>query len=398
MNTPSSPDMSEDSSSSSLEDEAPVEPQISKVEEPARQEVVTPTVVKKRKRPSLFFPILLILGGVLLLLNNLGAGNQDFWGTVLSLWPVLLIAIGLDSIWRGEGITGAVFFIGLGIVFLLNNLGYIQMSVFEVLLTVWPVLFIAIGIDLLIARRRSIWLNLLGIILIVAILAGSLWMAGIGLSTGNVITGDQIQVDAQGASSAQISILPGAGSLLVHELVGSDDLLAGIVPYSEKGFRVKQEISSQGDKAIVKIYASGVQYYVVGGENNRTWDIGINPGIPVELSFEMGAGETNIDLTGLSILNSIRHQMGVGQIVIVLPEKGNFTLKVDCAIGTVRIIAPKTLDIQLQADTGLVNRSLPSGFLKIADNLYTSPGFAASENQVKVEVDLAIGQVVILQK
>jgi predicted membrane protein len=112
----------------------------------------------------------------------------------------------------------------------------------------------------------------------------------------------------------------------------------------------------------------------------------------------MGAGETNLDLTNLSILSSIRYQMGVGQVVIVLPEKGKFTLKVDCAIGSVKIIAPKGMEVQLQADTALVNRSLPSGFLKTADNLYTSPGFAASENQVKVEVDLAIGQVVILQK
>jgi hypothetical protein len=397
--TPPMEDLPESPSASQPEGgEVPAEsPQFS-TETPVPQMVDSHHPAKRRKRRSLFWPILLILGGVVLLLNNIGAMNQDIWGTLLNLWPILFIALGLDSIWRGEGITGAVVSIGLGTVFLLINLGYIEMSIWRVLLTVWPVFLIAIGIDILIAHRRSFWLNLFASVLILTLLGGILWMAGIGLTTGNVIPGDQIQVDAQGATTARIVLAPGAGSLLVHKLVGSDALLAGTVPFSGQNYQVKQTTTFVGDKAVVKIMTVGVQLYVPGGDNKGIWDIGITPVIPVELWFEIGAGETKIDLTGLSILNSVNHQMGVGQIEIVLPETGNFALKVDCAVCTVRIIVPAGMELQLQADTALVTRSLPAGYSKTAEDRFASPGFTTSENQVKLEVDMAIGVLEIKQK
>lgn len=48
------------------------------------------------RRGSLIGPILLIGAGLLFLLSNFGVIDANIWRSLLNLWPLLLIAAGLD--------------------------------------------------------------------------------------------------------------------------------------------------------------------------------------------------------------------------------------------------------------------------------------------------------------
>jgi hypothetical protein len=100
--------------------------------------------------------LILIAIGVIFLLSNLGIVSGDIWQNLVRFWPLLLIAIGLDSIYRGEGLVGAAFMIGVGTVFLLANLGYLALDVWSLILRLWPLLLVAIGFDIIIGRRSWI--------------------------------------------------------------------------------------------------------------------------------------------------------------------------------------------------------------------------------------------------
>jgi len=50
------------------------------------------------KRTSLFWPVVLIGAGVILLLRNLGVLQNFDLQTLLRLWPLILVVIGLDLI------------------------------------------------------------------------------------------------------------------------------------------------------------------------------------------------------------------------------------------------------------------------------------------------------------
>ena len=54
---------------------------------------------------------------------------------------------------RRGGLVGAAILVTLGVVLLLNNLGYLGWGVWETLGHLWPLLLIAIGLDLMIGRR-----------------------------------------------------------------------------------------------------------------------------------------------------------------------------------------------------------------------------------------------------
>ena len=56
---------------------------------------------------------------------------------------------------RRGGLIGPLILIGLGVVFLLNNLGILDWSIWEILLRLWPVLLVAAGLDLILGCPRQ---------------------------------------------------------------------------------------------------------------------------------------------------------------------------------------------------------------------------------------------------
>jgi len=67
-----------------------------------------------------------------------------------------------------------------------TNLGWLDWSIWTTLLRIWPVFLIALGIDLLVGRRSALG-ALVAALLIVAVLAGAIYVAwqpsrGVGLT------------------------------------------------------------------------------------------------------------------------------------------------------------------------------------------------------------------------
>jgi len=102
-----------------------------------------------QNRPNagrVFWGLVLIAFGVLFLLDQLG--RTDFGDIIGTYWPVILILIGI-SIFIGNGFRrpgGALFFILLGALFLLQNLDILEYDIWHYL---WPAAIILLGLWLI---------------------------------------------------------------------------------------------------------------------------------------------------------------------------------------------------------------------------------------------------------
>ena len=71
-------------------------------------------MTRRRVRGGLLLPLVLVAGGVILLLSNLGLLELDSWVSVVRLWPLLLIALGVDLMVEraplGRALVAAVAF------------------------------------------------------------------------------------------------------------------------------------------------------------------------------------------------------------------------------------------------------------------------------------------------
>jgi LiaI-LiaF-like transmembrane region/N-terminal domain of toast_rack, DUF2154 len=345
---------------------------------------------KYHYRGSLFFPFLLIVIGLLLLLVNIRVLPGDIWSTVFNLWPLVLVGMGVDGLWRRQGIVSAALLIGVGIVFLLANLGYLTMSILDFILHFWPVFLIAIGFDVFIGRR-SLVASLIGLVLILAILAGAVWMFGVRVSTGQVLAGEQVSQPLQGVDSAQVSLSPPAGTLNLQALSEPTGLLVGQVgaPGSQ---HILQDYSVNARRAQVSLHVTGSNFVMLPGNSDQwRWDLGLARGIPIDLEVNMGAGEARLNLTDVD-LASLKVSLGVGRAELTLPQSGSYNAQLDGAVGELVVWAPPGVGVSITPGTALVAANYPDGFQKQGDTI-VSPNFSTATDRVDLRLNLAIGSV-----
>jgi len=167
---------------------------------------------------------------------------------------------------RRGGLVGPVILIGLGVVFLLNNLGILSWSLWDVIFRLWPVLLIAAGLDILLGRR-SAWGSLLALVLTLIVLAGALWLFGAYAGTERAGVGDEIRQALDGATEAEVIIAHSVGTLRVESLLASRaesaNLIEGVLRPG-RGGRVRPDFTVVGQWCEVicsfSIKSSLVQY------------------------------------------------------------------------------------------------------------------------------------------
>lgn len=342
---------------------------------------------RKRERPSFVWPIILITIGAVFLLNNLRLVEGDFWSTLWQWWPVLLIAIGLDSLFRRNEIAGPIFLIGLGLVILVSNLGLVGWETWNILIRLWPVLLVAFGLEIIVGRR-SLWVSVLVVVVIVAALGGVLWIFGTEAQRGEALGSTAVNQPLGEIKHAEIEINPAVGTLNIERLVDSTLLIQGEVDFPESS-KALTNYSIQGEKGYYKIDSRPFNNFPTLGTWN--WDLGLTERIPIQLIVAMGAGDLNLDLTGL-ILTSAEVSQGVGEITLILQESGNYDVKVSQAIGSIIITLPQDSGVRIQVDRAITNLDLPEGFTHEGD-YYFSPGYDSKGNMINLEISQAIGNI-----
>lgn len=345
---------------------------------------------------SLFFPIILISLGIIFLLRNTGSLPGDTWDLILSLWPIILIAMGLDSLVTRQGVVVPTFFIAIGTVILLNNLDIVQWNVWDVILSLWPVLIIAIGLDILVARRSAIG-AVLALILLAAILAGALWMMGVVSVAGSGVEGQQIVQTLDGAQQAVVEINPGAASLSIGAMEPDQQqagtLMAGSVNTHMSG-SLEMDYSTASSTGTLNLSQEGFRSAFPDWRGSDwNWILNFNPTIPLDLQVNLGAGSIDMDLSDLQVTD-LSVELGVGRTEVTLPEGDeNITASITGAVGEMIIYVPREMSVRLTSNTGLAALDVPDNYTKDG-NVYVSNG-EGSENRIDLSVDQAIGRISI---
>lgn len=340
---------------------------------------------------SLFWPLTLIILGLVFLTYNLGMLSNDLWTTLINLWPLLLVLIGLDGLLNRGGIVWPSLMIGLGVIFLLNNFGYLVLDVWQVILSLWPVLLIAIGFDILIGRR-SWFLSLVGVVIVLAILVGSI---GLMSNKAYAMAGQEISYPIEGVEQAEMDFNIPVGTMALKASAEPGVLLAGKVPEGG-GITVQEQFLVQDGIAAFKLSADGSFVAVPGVTSPYRWDFQVAPEVPLELKISQGAGSVNLDLTQLS-LSDLNASIGAGQITMLLLEGESFSARLSGGMGQLLVIVPENLGVRINSGTALAAFSVPDGYERNG-NVYTSLNYASADAQVTLELDLAIGSVVVKEQ
>jgi len=323
------------------------------------------------------------------MLDTLGYLGKSAWDVIWDLWPLLFIALGLDALFRRKEIFGPVFWIGLGSVFLLTNFGILDWSAWRALLHLWPVLLVTAGLEILLGKR-SIWLSLLGTIAVLSVLAIALGLTDVRPPVQSTIQ-TTINEPLGMAEQADVSIVMGVGDLKLYALETSNTLISGEI--STDGAHVRSQSKMRGETIVYSIEYTNPM--AVPFDNAWQWELGLSPEIPMELQSSMGVGSMDLAMNETT-LDELNISQGVGEIQVNLPD-GDYYTEIGQAVGRVVVEIPEDVHVRLDISRAVSGLSVPAGFEKHNDYYY-SPGAREADKYIRIKVNQAVGSINVRYK
>lgn len=232
--------------------------------------------------------------------------------------------------------------IALGVMFLLANAGYVGEGALRRLVDLWPIALVLIGLDILFRDRSAA----VALIVEVAVIAASVVYAVAGPATGLVPLGTHsTSVGRLDATSLALTVNYGAGRLTMHS--GTSELVA--VSSSREDVRV-QDVRHSGSSAAVTVSTTNDQFPI---NIDRTWDVIIPSDIPVALTANVGAGEFRFDLRNVK-LDSARINGGASDLVLTLPKPvGDTPITISAGASSITLEIPSGVDYRVRTTGGL---------------------------------------------
>lgn len=295
------------------------------------------------------------------------------------------------------GFVGPTILIGLGILLLLSNLGMLQWSVWDTAWKLWPILLIAAGLDVLIGRRSAIG-SCLSTLIVLALIAGAIsmfampgWFGAGGL--GSEIIGQGVSQSLEGARYGDVTIRPAAASLRVAGGATEGKLLEGSAAVGP-GEAAAGSSRMANDVLYYSLTSRDARPYIGWPGGDRTWDLRLTDQAQLALRVGMGAGQATLDLRGLK-LSSVVVEIGAGQAIVMPPASGRVQVRASVAVGEVVIRMPRGTAFRVSSRVALGTSRLPNGTSNFGTSSLTSPGFDAAQDRIEVDASCAVGSVVI---
>lgn len=296
---------------------------------------------------------------------------------------------------RRRSLVGPVIVITLGVIILLNNLGWLDWGVWSLLARLWPVLFIAAGLDVLFGRRTA-WGRWIIAGVLLAVVGGSLayyptWSAGEPEATGS-----EIAEPVRDANRARIELKPGVGELRISALSDRSLLVDGSV-WRIPGARLIKSAHNEGDTLVYSLRSeiSGFNFWGGGRGRQGRWEIMLNPTVPMDLRLSTGVGTSAVDLTDL-VLTDLKIDTGVGETQVTLPGRGQFRAELNTGVGSTTITIPRRMAARIRFSTGIGSADVRGDYVR-RGNSWESPNYEGAKDRVEIQVTGGIGEIEVRQ-
>ena len=283
--------------------------------------------------------------------------------------------------------TIAVILIFLGVIFLLQTYGAIPWGVWS---TLWPVLLIMIGINIIFARINA-WLaggiNLLILCAVVGLAVSGAWPGSMGkYSSGS------FSEPLGSAERAEVELELGIGTLNLDSLPASSDRLLD-VEYTSTGSPSREMNIVDGTARVsLELGKDGWRFWGFWGEKREEWQVNLSQRIPLELSLHTGAGDSLINLSELTV-TKIDLDMGVGRVNVTLPAAGATVASVKGGVGDLTLTIPQGVAARIEAHTGVGVFEVDESRFPKAGDLHESPDYATADNRVDLRVNAGVGRI-----
>jgi hypothetical protein len=255
----------------------------------------------------------------------------------------------------------AIFWGGMlvlfGILFLLSNLGFLEINIWSLF---WPVLLIGWG----------------------------LWFL-YGYFFRPQAEVEHATIPLEGAAQARVRVNHAAGKLNIYAGAGIDELAEGDF---SGGLDLSSRRSGDTLEVTMKVPPQ-VIVFPFGPGTTLDWSFGLARQLPLELELETGANDAQVDLTDLQV-NRLSLKSGASSTTVRLPASAGLTrVSVETGAASVKLFVPQGVAARISGSSGLASIHVDERRFPRLGGTNQSPDYETAENKVEIMISVGVGSV-----
>lgn len=213
-------------------------------------------------------------------------------------------------------------------------------------------------------------------LLIALVLSAALLLAGCGswARVGALQTESQ-SVELGDARSVRVKITFGAGNL---ELTGGGEKLLE-ADFTYNVARLKPEVEYTNDTLVIRHpEVRGLPALQGITDYRNEWNLRLNDGLPIDLSVDIGAGSSNLQLAGLPLTRlDVRLGAGIGTIDLSGDWVHDLDVAIDAGAADITVRLPSEVGARVVVEAGA--HTIEATGLTKDGNVYTNDAYGVSE-------------------
>jgi len=365
-----------------------------------------PPASNARRNSGIGFGVFLIVIGLVFLAGQVVPGLA-WW----NLWPLLIVLAGVlqmftpshNDEWGPERIMDGLGTVIIGLVLLANTLGIVAWSMWWTFITLWPVLIIALGVGVLGKGLKQAWLRVLAPVIVWAALAYAVAVSFTGVagfqpipmftqSTTGVGQPFAYSEPVGTATSATLVLKGGAGNINVR---GGDALItaSGTTPFGTPSFSVAR---SGQDADVEFTLADSNGTIVFPGISAAKADVALSRTTVWDATMETGATSMDADFSDVPV-RQLTLKTGASSAKVKLGQVPSTVASTDvfikAGVSSIEVLVPSNAAVRIDTHNGLSATDFDRSFTGMGAGVWQSPGYDSAAKTINVSVETGVSSI-----
>ncbi len=293
-----------------------------------------------------------------------------------------------------DKIAPGLILIGIGILFLLRNMGIIHWWTIGSLLRFWPLILVVIGINIIFRNHPVVttitWVAFFAIVVGFAIAnpAQPPW----NNMRGNSSEPTDISIPMESNLDEAVLKLSTGAMKLKMEAGDQELLLVEDFPFEPE---IKLNDSNNGRRKEISISTNSIN--IIGpNDEYRESLIQLNKNVRWDIEAKLGAAASEMDLRELDF-EKVSMEVGAGDFKLLLPQtESDSQITINAGASQVVLELPREVNARIEANNVLSQTSIDGRHWDQQGDVYYSKSYDDSKPVVDIEVTMGVGRVEVI--
>jgi hypothetical protein len=292
---------------------------------------------------------------------------------------------------NGRGLGFGILLLTVGAVWLLSIAKIVTWATFNALFTLWPLVLVAIGIGFIFRSNRIVrtltWLVLLAVVIGYGYInpAKDPWIR-FDSNAANVPNTTVTLEKSPQTEKADLTLDYGAMQINI------DSEGSGLLDASINNSIISHSVEELDNRTkSIKFEMKNKSFIDLSGINKLRSDYHLSRDVVWNLMLNTGAIDADLDLGGLKV-EKLDIKTGVSSLNLDMGSC-NTVMKIESGASKIDISLPDDTGMKIRIDGGLNNSNLEKNGWAKENNLYYSPDYNSKDFKIEAEINNGLGDL-----